>query len=300
MVAAFKQQDIPVATEMREYVPDKVPGHIERIMQVAGEPEEEVAEFQEVMEDVWPVVLEAYEILRDEIGPSMSSRETMIVAAGGWTTQQLMPEMPPSDKALPLPEFALAMGLTDRDQFLKGADRMYSLFDRIVEIVRERDPDAVPEDYTVPRPQEENIDGGTRYYYSELSDPVPVPGFEPHLLVGEDVLVLGYSDRQVRDMAGNRELVTRPGWMTDSTPTAGMTFIDFAAGFAAAKPWVEYALMQSGRDMDQPLAPGNGPIPTGNDVLALWDCFQAVGQAASTVSVSDEGPMVTRWAWVAE
>lgn len=296
----LKQKHIPEADEMLAYVLDKAPGHIKKFVSLVEDDEEERERVVKILDSAWPIVQDAFDILKDEIGPALSDNESLISVAGGWSTSTLGPDLPPPSKALPLPEISLACKLSDRDQFVAGCEHLYELFDRVVEMVRANDPDAIPADYTVPRPQSEEIEGGTRFFYTELSENVPLDGFAPQLIIGDEVIVLGYSDRQVRDMLTSRELQTRPAWMTPESPTAVVSYIDFAGMFASARPWIEFGLSTTGQPLSEPLSPQPGPIPTGNDVLQIWDCLVSAGKAASTLTVSDDGPTVTRWVWVGE
>lgn len=300
MLVGFQQQNVPAAEEMLEYLLDKAPGHIKRFLAVVEEDQEEREQAIQVLDATWPVITDAYTILSDKIGPSLSDNQSLISVAGSWTTNQLAPQLPPAQTPLPLPEFGVACLLADRELFLSGCEEMYELFDRVVDIVREMNPESVPEGYTVPRPAEESADGATRYFYEEFSQAVPLPGFRPQLVVADHVIVFGYSDRQMTDMLESRPLETRPAWMTPETPTAIVSYVDMAGMFAAARPWIEYGLSMSGRPMDEPLAPAQGPIPTGHDVLQIWDCLNSAGKAASTVTVNENGPTVTRWVWVGE
>jgi hypothetical protein len=220
--------------------------------------------------------------------------------SAGWSTTTLGPNMPPPERALPLPELALVCGLSDRERFISGCAELYKLADRIVDLIRENRPGAIPLDYSVPRPKEEPVGNQTKYFYSELTAAVPLAGFAPQLVVGDDAIVLGYSDRQVRELMQAKPLDVGPTWMTPDTPTAVISYVDFAGMVNAVRPWISYGLSLSGKSMGEPLLDQPGPIPTGNDILQIWDCFRSAGIASGTASVNDAGITVTRWVWVGE
>lgn len=300
MLLGLKQKENEYAEGILDFMIDRAPIHIRRFIALAEEQDERRNEALEVFDRAWPLVIDAYGILKDKIGPSMDKHESVFVAAGQWTTTNLGPNAPPVSKPLPIPELAFACKLTNRDQFINGCVELFGIADRVVDLVRDIEPGSVPPNYVIPRPDEESIAGGKRYFYQQLSSAVPLEGFNPQLSITEDVLVFGYSERQVDDMLVKKQLRSRPAWMTPSTPVAAVSFIDMAGMVTSARPWLEFGLSAANPDMDQPLSNDPGPIPTGNDVLQIWDCFTSLGKAAATVTVSNSGPTATRWVWVAQ
>lgn len=299
LMIGFKQSDLSIVDDMLSFVIEHGQDHLERFVSLAERDETDRESALKVVEKGWPLFAASYRIFHEKICPALAENETLIAVSAGWTLDEL-PNLPPPSRPLPMPEVGLACALENRELFLEGCRDLYDLFDRVVDLIREIDPSAVPADYSVPRPEEEQLGRASRYSYSQLTQAVPLPGFMPQVVVAPNVLVVGYSDRQVKDMLQARELETRPAWMEPSTPTAVVTYADFAGMFRAVRPWVEFALMMTGQDLDKPLSPAPGPVPTGNDVLQIFDCFTSAGQSASTTRLVEDGPTVTRWVWVGE
>lgn len=300
LLACFKQKPIPELGQMFKFVLENAPKHLRRFVAIAESEESERERVNEVMDQAIPLLEDAFQIISEKIAPSMTENETLLAFAGKWGTTTLGPELPEPEQPLPLPEMAIAMKVSDRDMFLEGCGDLFDLFDKVVELVRESDPEAVPPNYTVPRPEAEEVDGGTKFTYSSLTQNVPIPGFVPQLLINEECMIFAYSDRQAADMLEAKTLESRPGWMTPSTPVAGFSFADFAGVVQSVRPWIEFGLSTASIGMEDPIAPGNGPIPTGSDILQIWDCFTSLGQAASTITVGESGMTKTRWVWVEE
>lgn len=298
MILGMKQAEIPALMEICDYVLEHTPEHARRFIQSAEQDEEERALALKVFDRAWPLVEQAAEILRDQIGPALSKRETVFSMAAGWTTRDLGNSLPAADEPLSLPELAIACRLTDREQFIEGCVELYEVFDRAVELIRELEPDSVPANYTIPRPIEETIGEATSYSYAELSEAVGLEGFNPQVIVSDKAIVIGYSDRQVRDMIDAKPLTTRPAWLTDETPVAAVTYVDYAGIFAAARSWIQYGMALNDVPMDDPVFPAQGPVPTGNDLLKIWDCLSSAGIAAATSTVDKDGPNISRWVWV--
>lgn len=298
LLMAFKQRSLPALEEMCEFIMQRTPEHAERFIASAEQDEEEREVALELFHQGWPLVEEAVEILHTKISPALDENETLISMAAAWTTRELGSELPVADQPLPLPEFALACKLRDRELFLDGCQDLYGVFDKVVELVRETDPDALPAGYVVPRPIEDNIGDATTYYYEELAGTGSLSAFKPQLAIADDVVILGYSDRQVRDMIEPKALATRPAWLTDETPVAVVSYVDYGGILGAFRPWMTFGISLAGKPLDEPLFEAAGPVPTGNDMLQIWDTFSAAGIAAATASVGEDGPTVMRWVWV--
>ncbi len=302
MLFGFKQKNVEAVSDLFDYLMDKAPGHIERFINAAEQDEDDRKLAIDVFEESWPLLEDAVEIFREKIMPSLNSNETLFSFAANWTTQELGPSLPPAAEPLPLPELAVACKLNDRDLFMKGCEDLYEVFDEAVELVRELNPEGVPADYRIPRPRETSVGSATSYYYEELSQAISLAGFQPQLMVADDVIVIGFSDRQVRDMVVAQPFKTRPAWMKDSTPVASVVYFDAGGMFAAVRPWVKYGLMMTGVPLDEPFPTPPSPftIPSGNDLLQIWDCFTAAGKSAGTMQVDENGPSIARWVWVSQ
>jgi hypothetical protein len=298
MLVGLKQAAFSVPGEICDYFLERIPEHVRRFIATAEQEPEERELALQVFERTWPLLVESLDIYRKQIGPALDQRESAFVAAAGWSTRSLGSSIPPAEEALTLPELAVACRVTDRQQFIDGCAELYGVFDRLVEVVRDLYPDEIPADYVVPRPIEESVGGATVYSYAELTEVAELDGFKPQVSVADQVLVIGYSDRQVRDMVESKPLSTRPAWLADDSPAAVVTFVDYAGIFAAARPWILYGLSFTGMPLDEPFTQAPVPVPSANDLLQIWDCFSSAGIAAGTTRVDDKGPTVSRWVWV--
>lgn len=298
LLLGWKQADMPVVGEIIERVIEKAPAHVRRFIAMAEEDEQERERALQVFDKTWPLVAEGYAVLRDSILPALDDNETLVAMAARWSTPTLGENLPPPRQPLPLPEWAVACSLSDREQFIEGCQELYEVFDRAVEVMRELNPDRVPDGYEVPRPEQEEVAGATRYHYEEWSSSVALDGFVPQLLVTDDLLLVGYSDRQLKDMLTARPLATRPAWLEATMPVAAVSYVDVAGMITAGRPWIAYGLTVARPSLDDPMWQGAGPIPTGNDILQIWDCFSSIGRSAATATVSEDGPLVSRWVWV--
>ncbi len=300
MLFAMKHQSQPIVNELLGEILDRAPEHARRFIALAEQDEAKRELALEILEKSWPLLEDSYRIVQEEIMPAIDENESLFSVSALWKTLEVSANLPPADSPLPLPELAVAIKVRNRDQFLSGCSELYGVFDRVVELVREFKPDAVTPDYTVPRPEREEIAGATRFFYSELTAAFPLEGFQPQVVVGNDLLVVGYSSRQVADLLEDKPLSTRPAWLAPDMPVAVISMIDLSGMVSAVTPWMTYGFQIATGDLEAPLGSAEGPVPTGNDIIQIWNCLMSLGKIAATSTVDEDGATITRWVWVGE
>ncbi|GAB5406987.1 MAG: hypothetical protein Aurels2KO_52180 [Aureliella sp.] len=287
--------DSAEAKEMVEYLIDAVDRHSTRFVEMAERDEDDKEAAKMVLERSLSLVGETFDIVESKIAPSLDERQSVFSIASQLTVDNLGGQ--PLPGPLPVPEMALACKVTNQELFLSGCADLLTVFDGIVDLIREVNPGGIPAEYNVPRPQEETIQGGRRFFYTEFANAIPVPGINPQIAVNNDVVVFGYSQRQVDDMLNSRQTNVSPAWVIPTDEVAAVSYIDMAGIVNMIRPWAQTGLQMNLGSLDTPVAQGDGPIPTGNDILAIWDCLTSLGKVAGSAEVTDEG-VVTRWVWI--
>lgn len=299
LVVAGKQKPNEKAFEMIDFLLQIAPKHLKRFIAIAEDGEEDRRLATLAVDEGFPLVEELIGILEGKIQQATAQNESLFAMSGGWSISEL-PNLPPPQTALPLPEFALACSISDRELFIAGGAEVFEVFDKALDLIRKLAPDAAPPEYTIPRPDEAGTDDATKFTYAEFTNALPIPGFEPQGLLSDEVLILGYSNMQAADMLESKTMKVRPAWLKMDTQVAAIAMADMAQMAEMVRPWAEYGLMMSGKGLDEPLADAPGPIPTGKDVLEMWDCLSSAGIAASTTTIQDDQSSVTRWIWTGE
>lgn len=257
--------------------------------------EDQQAEAKAMIDRVYPLlerVANAYENL---IAPSLTGEHGLVWTSGNLKAKQWFQGMPESDEPLPLPEFSWISGLKDRDSLVKGGKEIYGVFDSVLELARELDPNSVPEGYSIPRPEKSTDKVGIKYGYP-IPEDCPVPAdLMPHVLLSDDLLVIGYSKATTDLLAGSSAVeVGKPVFEADSK-LASASYIDIGRVFKSFGPWIRYAVKQSNLDMDQDLLP-QSDIPveginvTPKDLMGLWSVLESIGEISTTaVSKGKDG-----------
>lgn len=252
-------------------------------------------EAKQMIDRIYPLLEKVANTYEKLIAPSLTGEHGLVWTSGNLKAKQWVQGMPESDEPLPLPELSWISGLKDRDSMIKGGKEIYSIFDSVLELARELDPNSVPEGYSIPRPEKVTEKSGIKYGYP-IPEDCPVPAdLMPHVLLSEDLLVIGYSKATTNLLADGSPLeVGKPVFSSDSK-LASASYIDIGRMFKSFGPWVRYAVKQSGIDLEQELVPQselpvNGTNITPNDLLGLWSVLESVGEITTTaVSKGKEG-----------
>ncbi len=301
LLMAMRQKWMKGLGEIVTAVLDELPNHVEALADSGMLEDDDVEKFEKVAEKVLPILNDLVTALRDKVMAGMDGNESVTALTAKATASKLNEYSPPPPAPLPLPEVGIAVKIKNRDLFLSGCDEVIQCINAFIDVARQENPGEVPPGARVPDALEESLpDGGKRYYFP-LGAPAPWDQFEIQLALNKEVAVLGYSTRQVKDMYQSRPLAARPGWYSESEPIAAVGYIDLAGIFKSIKPWIQYGLANAPVEMDQPLVPaGDVPVPSGNDILEMWDCLNKLGKSAGTTTVDKSGVTISHWIWVGE
>ena len=301
MLIATRQKWVKGLGEIIEATLDELPNHVEGLLESGMLEDDDAEKFEEVAEKVIPIIEDLYAAVRDKLVAGMDGNESVTSIAAQLQISKLneYAETPPSP--LPMPEVAVAVKIKNRDLFLSGCDEIIQGINALIDVARQENPGNIPPGAQVPAAREESLpDGGQRYSFP-MGAPAPWDQFEVQMALNKEVAVLGYSTRQVKDMYQSRPLAARPGWYSTEEPIASVGYVDIAGIFKAIKPWVHYGLANGGRELDEPLGPaGEVPVPSGSDILEIWDCFNKLGKCAGTTSIEKNDVTVSHWIWVGE
>ncbi len=301
VLMAMRQKWLKGLNEIAEATLDELPNHVEALAKSGMVEEDDIDGMKEVAGKVLPIIEDMFAAMRDKVCGGMDGNESVMSIAAQTMVTKLNDYSPAPPAPLPMPEVSWAVKIKNRDLFLTGCDEIIKGINAIIEVVREENPGNVSPGARVPEAREESLaDGGKRYSFP-LDAPAPWDQFELQMALNKDVAVFGYSTRQVKDMYQARPLAARPAWYSAEEPTAAVGYIDIAGIFKAIKPWVQYNLANTGMELDEPLGPATeAPVPTGSDLLEIWDCFAKLGKCAGTTTVDKNGVTVSHWIWVGE
>ncbi len=303
VLLASRQKWIKQVGEMMDAVLEELPEHVD-LLADSGiiENDDDLETFKRIAGKVLPIIDDMYSSARDKVIGGMDGNESLVSITALTTVRSLGENAPPPPEPLPLAEVGTVVKIKNKDLFLAGCDDIIQGINALIDIAREEGPGQVPPSAKVPPAKEESLAGGGTRYSFPMGLPAPWDQFELQMAINNEVAVLGYSTRQVRDLYQDRALAARPAWYAPNQPNCGIGFVDIAGIFRSLKPWVHYGLVSGTGDINSPLFPpaGEAPVMTGADVLQIWSCFDKLGKCAGTTHVDKNNVTITHWIWVGE
>lgn len=152
-------------------------GHAERAIIEKGP-----AEVQEYVEkyrkEFLPLIREFSDVTEKLWIPSLDGEEAFVLDAK-WTSKQWITLLPETDRALPLPEIGIIVGLQDGAKFKQALEGYRLVVNKMIAKVRELAPPGSVPDFEIPKPETEAREGRATAYY-----PIPEhwgidPRFQP-------------------------------------------------------------------------------------------------------------------------
>jgi hypothetical protein len=257
---------------------------------------------EEVDEHLAPIGRSFVEILRKKILPALADGQMAFVIDAKSTTKRPHAGLPASVEPLPLVEPAIVLGLDDPQLFKEGMNDLFELADKLVDAVRELNPDAVPADYQVPEPVKTKLDAGSLWSFP-LSGGIDEK-IQPTIGVSQDAAVLALVPKQAGRLLPKSRLETGSQLSKFEEPLIGAKTVDVAGLIDAIMPWAVYFTRYGFvQERDGSVDPGTelGPDdenPRAKDALAqakiVAEVLKSLRVAVAETAAQD-GATVTHW-----
>ncbi|MBX9624331.1 MAG: hypothetical protein K2X82_11035 [Gemmataceae bacterium] len=112
-----------------------------------------------VVKEFRPLLDELDEITERLWLPALADGQEAVVLDAKWSSKKWQAMMPEADKPLPLPEFGVVVGVSDRVKLEQAAGRYWALGDKMIAKARElAPPDSIPP-FSLPEPKVERAKG---------------------------------------------------------------------------------------------------------------------------------------------
>jgi hypothetical protein len=228
-------------------------GHAEDVL--LGKLEKEQREvYEKVSKEVFPLLKRLDEVTGTMFLPALADGQIGFLLDGKWKSKQWQKDLPPLPNAMPLPELAIVLGVSDADLLRKAMSAYRKLVNDAIAKARELIPRADIPDFQVPEPETREGKGGDLYSY-----PLPPQwGVDPQVVptagLSKKVAVLTLSHAGAERVLESKPLAVKGGPLADlDKPRAAAAYLDWPALVDLLAPWAETALMMVPA---QQLAPG--------------------------------------------
>jgi hypothetical protein len=216
--------------------------------------EQDKQKYEEISKLVFPPLKRFDEITAKMLLPSLADGQAGFVLDAKWKSKQWHPALPASDKALPMPELALLVGVSDR-ALLEKAMRSYGklIEDALAKVKENAPPDSQPPLTKLPEPEVKTVKAGKLYLWrlpeeAKLDQRVALTAG-----LSETVGLISLSAEHAERLLTPKPLKVEGGPLADSKrPLAGASYFNWPGFIDAVSPWVLFAVEQVPLDKTLP------------------------------------------------
>ncbi|VTR96242.1 unnamed protein product [Gemmata massiliana] len=215
-----------------------IAGHVEKVA-IAKAPDAEPI-IKSVRQEIYPVLQELSDVTERLWLPALADGQEAVVLDAKWSSKQWHAALP-TDRPMPLPEFGIVVGVSDREKLEKALEGYLAGANKLLGKARELAPPGSIPEFEIPRPKVETKGGRTFAHY-------PIPA---GLGVDEQFLPTGGLSDKVAVLALSRghadRLLTETPLASGLAPFARKTadsafYFNWAGMVDTAAPWVDFGL----------------------------------------------------------
>ena len=256
--------------------------------------------FETFEEKIVPLGEELTQTIREKFIPALKSGQFGFVLDSKASTTRIQKTLPTSSKPLPLVAPAIVLSLDDDVLFREGLSDVFALSDKLLSVIREIDDDAIPSEYRIPDPEEQDTPGGSVWNFA-----LPESGLDEQIQlsvgVGKETAVFSLVPDQAKRLLKSTSL-TLEGDV--SMNLAAAAILDWVAFANVLEPWVNYVIRCGGvmqdkgsLDPDSTIGPDSETEEVTDALDQLTTIFDVVRclKSATAKTVIEGDATVTRW-----
>ncbi len=256
--------------------------------------------FRTFDEKIVPLGEELTATVREKFVPALKNGQFGFVLDGKASTTKLQTSLPASTEPLPLIEPAIVLALDDDKLFREGLSDIFALSDKLLSVIREIDEDAIPSEYRIPDPEEQEAEGGSLWTFA-----LPESGLDEQIQlsigIGSNAAVFSFTPKQAERILAGSPIQLEGDF---SQNLAAAAILDWVAFANAIEPWATYVIRCVGVQQEKgTLDPSQtiGPDSETEEVTdaleqlaTIFDVFRCLKSATAKTSI-EEDATVTRW-----
>jgi len=256
--------------------------------------------FRTFDEKIVPLGEELTATVREKFVPALKNGQFGFVLDGKASTTKLQTSLPASTEPLPLIEPAIVLALDDDKLFREGLSDIFALSDKLLSVIREIDEDAIPSEYRIPDPEEQEAEGGNLWTFA-----LPESGLDEQIQlsigIGRNAAVFSFTPKQAERILAGSPIQLEGDF---SQNLAAAAILDWVAFANAIEPWATYVIRCGGVQQEKgTLDPSQtiGPDSETEEVTdaleqlaTIFDVFRCLKSATAKTSI-EEDATVTRW-----
>ncbi|MEX0612846.1 MAG: hypothetical protein WD229_12065, partial [Pirellulales bacterium] len=212
--------------------------HVEQIVETKADPED-WAKYQQYRERALGLLRRINKANREYLYPAFADGQGAVVIDAAATSKQWITHMPASPKPLPMIEIGFVASVSDAERLRKGVQEYFAVVRDAIALMREINPEDVP-DVQLPEPKKRELEGGgTLYVY-----PLPEEwGADSRVAVAAGITD---SATAVSTLPETTERLLRSTPLKVDTsidlnrPAGVVVHFEFQKMIGAIRPWINY------------------------------------------------------------
>jgi len=198
-----------------------------------------------VRKEILPLIQELSDVTETLWLPALADGQEGFVIDAKWTSKKWH-ESFETDRPLPLPEFGIVLGVSDRSKLERALEGYHATANKLITKVRELAPPGQVPEFAIPKPKIEKKDGRTFAWY-----PIPAEWgldkqFQPTGGLSDSVAALTLSRSHTELLLTPTTLTAGLAPFADSKkPLDSAFYINWGGFVEAATPWVGYFISKA-------------------------------------------------------
>jgi hypothetical protein len=212
--------------------------HVEAIVEEKADADD-WAKFQEFRDRIVALLGRIDAANRDQLLPALADGQDALVMDVSAKSKQWFEKMPESPKALPMPELAFVVRVTDAEKLRQGVREYVAVVRDAIKLMHEIDPENAP-DVELPQPEQRDLPGGGDLYVYALPGEWGVDE-QVALNAGltENVAVVSTMPATTERLVKATPLEVESGLKLDR-PAALVVHLEVAKWLSTLRPWIDY------------------------------------------------------------
>jgi hypothetical protein len=259
--------------------------------------------FEEARETFGPLLEDLVDTVINKFAPALADRQLALVLDDETKVERLHKELPSSADPLPVVEPAIVLGLADSGLFKEGLNDLFKLADRLVNVIREKNPSAIPAGYSIPDPVESSVADGTVWSF-----PIPQAGLAeeiaPAIGLGKNVAVFSLVPGQAGRLLTAADLETASALGGFDGPLGAAAAADVPAMIDVLESWLVYAARYTSVQQREGMVDADVELSASDEspmIAPFFEQFQVVLEACRCLKAGvaeqtiEDGVTITRW-----
>ncbi len=208
-------------------------------------PEDQRENFTKFMETARPLFVRLDKANRELLIPALADGQSAVVLDAKLTSKRFVKSLPATEKAMPMLEPAIVMGVSDAKLLKKAMSEYRAVANGLIDAARQIEGSEVPANLEIPAPVETTVSAGTIYSFKLPEEWGVDEKIVPNFGLSENVAVFSASREHTERLLKATPPAAGAVLGKADRPMAVAVWLDWAGLVQAATPWIDFAVDQA-------------------------------------------------------